>query len=145
MTFVNEKISDEDREKYGIEKAADRWVVDRENGIFFVYTGAADYGRVLFYELNLNGQIIKISTERLISEKYDQMRGKNISDITYNIEKIQIPENVNLSFDNLNELITKAFKKSGLFGREDYASSVTVNFPEKITKYNQESSVGRVI
>lgn len=146
MTFVNEKISEEDRAKYGIKKAADRWVIDRENGIFFVYTGAADYGRLCFYDLNLNGSVVKIFTDEIIVDSVDASKIVNgMSDVTYIIEKIQIPEGLNLSDSKIKSLINELFKKSGRFGREDGAASVTVNFPEKFTKYQEKSSAGRVI
>lgn len=146
MAFVNEEISAEDRTKYNIKKSADRWVVDRENGIFFVYTGSADYGRVLFFDLNLNGSVVKISTERLIANSTDpEKKAKNMDDLIYNIQEINIPEYLNMPYEKLKSLIEFTFKKSGRFGHEDGAASVTVNFPEKISIYQEKPSIGRII
>ena len=124
MGFIMEKISKEERQKYGFEISPDRWAIDRENNMFLINVGG--FGRTSFtkFELHIGSEVVKIVTDSKL------LNDPSINcDTIFNIDLIHIPMALKPRIDEIKLAICESLKKYGFFGNAEAVGKITVNLP----------------
>lgn len=129
MAFVLEKISKEDKEKYGFGISIDRWVVDKDRDIFLIHTGGSGMGEVSHFELKIKNHKVLMRVKEVIPPQSDKY------DINFEIDSIWIPESIKNKKDVIINNISDSLKKFGKFGNPNKIGKVTVNFPDNSKIY----------
>lgn len=139
MAFVNETISEVDKEKLkafnfknpvtDVPFIATKWTVDRKRDIFFVTLGGqGSYNTEIpmFCALVLQNEVIALET-------YSDGIGSFESgfDISWKVTKILIPESLETKQDLIIVLIKEALDAYGSGYRRDHIKKVTYDFISK--------------
>ncbi|AEV67600.1 hypothetical protein [Acetivibrio clariflavus] len=136
MAFINEKISEADKEifnSYGFKSVFTNdpiepweWTIDRERDIFLVALegrGYYDSEIPLFYALVWQKRVIKIEAYR--KSIGDFFTG---TEMYWRITKIEAPMFFFNQKDELIELIKEAFDAHGSLGRRDIVTKVNFDY-----------------
>ena len=133
MAFIIERIPDEDKKKLGLFTIGKyKWAIDKELNAFFIPKGGVGFGdtgpALYFFELNINGDLIKIETHEKDIKNLDN---KDKLDVTFDIQKIiAVPNYFKDKLEEIKNIITEVFKTWGRLGRPAFTNSVTINFPD---------------
>jgi hypothetical protein len=121
MNFRNEKISDEDREKFAVNQSVNRWTFDEETSTFLVGLGVNQEHYANFF-FHFKGENISFGA-------YQSSKGnsKNGIAISYSIEELTIPSNLSNQDSTIKEMIKKALKVYQDSGRALPNCEVLVN------------------
>ena len=133
MAFVNERITEEVKNRFGLKEGTIWWVVDREHDAYFIYTGMMGMNDALLFELHWEKQITKIMT-KATSQPRERENDTVRYDVTYDIITLNIPDGQVYEKEKIHDMIEQAFEQYGLHGNKDRAATVTVNIPQKPRK-----------
>lgn len=137
MAFILEKISEEDKERYGINpKYTSQWAIDRDNNSFLLYCGGVPTfnernDMVQFYELYLDGNVSYITTYIKQHTVQPRTKGSLKYDIVFDINLLQIPQTLKDELEKIKNFISYGLNTGGGYISEQYIGSVTVNFPQQ--------------
>ena len=135
MAFVNERISEEDKKKYGFDYSKTFWAIDRESNAFLILCGGLPTfnernDMVQFYELYFNGNVSYIQTYYTMATIEEIKEGKKTRyDVIFNIDLLQIPQSLKNDLQKVKSLISDAFKVAGFFFNSEKVGNIEVNFP----------------
>jgi len=137
MAFVNEEISDEDKEKYGIKNHfASHWTIDKEKGIFLIYVDAHGMGDSFDYELHIDNDFVLIESPQIGNTLYHEdgrVTIPAILDVIHDIKEITLNADSNLNYEAIKPLIKEALIAYGWKQNTERTNSVTVSFPDRVT------------
>lgn len=119
MTFVNEKISDDDKQKYGLSPIYDLWTIDRQNNAFLMCVGGVR--EATFYEFHWNKCVAKIAVNVT-----HNLRERNVYDLSLNFHSIQMESALHKNIKIVLGLIDQAFKTLGFAGNKTATGSVVL-------------------
>lgn len=112
MAFVKEAITEQDKEKYRIERLSDyqymkwnTWVIDRDRECFLLYNGMShDLPFQYFFILSYKDRITKITVD--VKGNGKSSEGVNLTD--YDITSVQLPEHIKDKKDEIIRLFVEA-------------------------------------
>lgn len=135
MAFVLEKISEEDRKKYNIDRYKDRWSIDREKESYLINVGGVGRSTYTNFVLFFDGKYIEILTDRNFTNP-----SINEVDTTFNVDLITIPYSMKSKMEEIKGAIIEALNSYGYFGNREALGKVIVNLPQdsKIVLKNGE-------
>ena len=130
MTFVYEKISDEDRKKYNIDelnhghgKHFSHWLRERERDVFLIQKGIGNEPGSLFF-LYYNGSLFRIIS-------HDKPDPRNRYGICYTISNIEILNGASSNFCNivtfLDEALMEEYKIQHANFFHKYSQKITLS------------------
>lgn len=149
MAFVNEKISDQDKQvvssivNYEAIKAISRWVhrfsgldwwtIDRERGVYLIDLGGGggpdDVGRMPYSVLGIDGQIVVFNV--VSNGKGNAAVGVQSYKEVHNL---QIPSNLESRREEIKQLIRDALEEREFFN--PFADGGTVANPNTVARRN---------
>jgi len=127
---VLEKISEEDRKKYGFDRKPHlkrmwkNWVIDRNRGLFLIKnTGMGDIG-VWEYELYYGNAVVSFTSKERSSD--------NMGNAVFDIRKLVIPESLENQIGLVKSDIENALKSLGYFADFLVKETVVVTFLDSL-------------
>lgn len=125
MTFVNEKIPDADREKYGIDEYFLSWTVDRDMDAFLLGKGV--------YDPHLRTFILcwKGHSMRVGAEEYAQGNTEIGITIDYKINRIDVPDALQQEKVEIHQLLEEALNAYGTSGRRPPSTTMNITYSQQ--------------
>ena len=137
MAFINERIPEEEKEKFNFEVFTDpdgekptlyKWTVDRERNAFLVLInvvggGASGTQETEHFVLIWNQHIVRFSADPIPSGSK-----KDGYSLSWRVHQVEIPQSVKDMKADILSLIRDSLDTKGLFYRRDFLTSVNVVF-----------------
>ncbi|MDR3394135.1 MAG: hypothetical protein P4L70_03950 [Parasulfuritortus sp.] len=135
MAFVNELISDEDKQKIDWTKFKAwpfsdphrpwKWTIDKERNVFLIPLGGGgpDGDRPDVFALHWDGQVIRFEAEITGSGT-----GKFWDTLFWKINNLAIPDNLHSQKEKILESVVNAIRAHGRFFSTEHVKTVHVTF-----------------
>ncbi|MCB1863344.1 MAG: hypothetical protein KDI47_16690 [Gammaproteobacteria bacterium] len=137
MAFVNERIPEEEKEKFtfevfthpdGEKPTLYKWTVDRQKNAFLVLTkviggGASGTQETEYFTLIWNQHLIKFSADAITGGSRETGYF-----LTWNVHQVEIPQEIQDMREDIQTLIRDALDAKGLFYRRNFLTEVNVVF-----------------
>lgn len=136
MTFVNERISEEDKAKYKISEIPDypqkhwnSWTIDRDRDCFLLYDGMShDRPFCYYFIFSYQGHITKIDVE--VKGNGKSPEGVNLTD--YDICRVQMSEQLKVRQDEILRMFSEALTGSELGNIKNKKLVTILSFGKKL-------------
>ncbi len=125
MGFVNEKIPEEDKERFGLKPIdGSRWTIDRERDVALLVSSTNRY-RFSKGKIFWKGEALEFTAECALEEKEDEIPMKTVH---WKKIYITLPEHLQTKKNDVIQTIEEAFMKCGHTHNEKWIKGVTVEF-----------------